>query len=82
MYNEYIVAMKTSTILLSPYGLAYYHFVMQLSDGSWAVKCGKTPSRWNVLDGTAVAWDLGVPQDILYIKDYYNTESVYFAVGR
>ena len=74
--NEYIVAMKTSTIVISSIGVADYHFAVQLSDGSWADKPGQKPSRWNVLDGAAIAWDLG------NIKNYYNTETVYFAVER
>ena len=74
--NEYIVAMKTSTIVIPSIGVADYHFAVQLSDGSWADKPGQTPSRWNVLDGAAIAWDLG------NIKNYYNTETVYFAVER
>lgn len=74
--DEYIVAMKTSTIVIPSIGVADYHFAVQLSDGSWADKPGQTPSRWNVLDGTAIAWDLG------NIKNYYNTKTVYFAVER
>ena len=74
--NEYIVAMKTSTIVIPSIGVADYHFAVQLSDGSWSDKPGQTPSRWNALDGTAIAWDLG------NIKNYYNTASVYFAVER
>lgn len=74
--NEYIVAMKTSTIVIPSIGVADYHFAVQLSDGSWADKPGQSPSRWNVLDGTEIAWDLG------NIKNYYNTETVYFAVER
>ena len=74
--NEYIVAMKTSTIVIPSIGVADYHFAVQLSDGSWADKPGQTPSRWNALDGTAIEWDLG------NIKNYYNTQTVYFAVER
>ena len=74
--NEYIVAMKTSTTVIPSIGVADYHFAIQLSDGSWADKPGQTPSRWNAIDGTSVAWDLG------NIKNYYNTETVYFAVER
>ena len=74
--NEYIVAMKTSTIVIPSLGVADYHFAVQLSDGSWADKPGSTPSRWNALDGTAIAWDLD------NIKNYYNTPTVYFAVER
>lgn len=74
--NEYIVAMKTSTFVIPAIGVADYHFAVQLNDGSWADKPGKKPSRWNAMDGTAVAWDLD------NIKNYYNTETVYFAVER
>ncbi|MDE6020433.1 MAG: RHS repeat-associated core domain-containing protein, partial [Ruminococcus sp.] len=72
--NEYIVAMKTSDIIIPFINVADYHFAVQLSDGTWADKPGQKPSRWNALDGTAIAWDCGD------IKNYYNTESVYFAV--
>ena len=74
--NEYIVAMKTSTIVIPSIGVADYHFAVQLSDGTWADKPGQKPSRWDALDGTAIAWDLG------NLKNYYNTDSVYFAVER
>ena len=74
--DEYIVAMKTSTKVIPSIGVADYHFAVQLSDGTWADKPGQTPSRWNKINGTAVTWDLG------NIKDYYNTETVYFAVKR
>ncbi len=74
--NEYIVAMKTSDIILPDIGIADYHFAVQLSDGTWADKPGQTPSRWNALDGTAIAWDCG------NIESYYNSESVYFAVEK
>ena len=74
--NEYIVAMKTSTTIIQSIGVADYHFAVQLSDGTWADKPGATPSRWNVIDGTSITWDCGE------IKDYYNTESVYFAVEK
>lgn len=72
--NEYIVAMKTSTNVIPSIGFADYHFAVQLSDGSWADKPGQRPSRWNALDGATIAWDCG------NIKNYYNTETVYFAV--
>ena len=36
----------------------------------------KDTPYWNVLDGTAITWKLGG------IKDYYNTDTVYFAVER
>ena len=74
--NEYIVAMKTSTILLN--GHADYHFAVQLSDGTWADKPGLTPSRWNKINGNAVTWDLGEGESS--VKNYYNTETVFFAV--
>ena len=74
--NEYIVAMKTSSIVLEDIGVADYHYSVQLSDGTWADKPGQTPSRWNAIDGTALTWDLG------YIENYYNTESVYFSVEK
>ena len=74
--NEYIVAMKTSTYILLGIGVADYHFAVLLSDGTWADKPGRAPSRWNALDGTAIAWDLA------YLENYYNTETVYFAVEK
>ena len=74
LHDEFIVAMKSSTNVLWQTGAADYHFALQLSDGTWADKPGSTASRWNKIDGTAITWDLG------NIKDYYNTETVYFAV--
>ena len=74
--DEYIVAMKTSTMLVPGYSFADYHFARQLSDGTWADKPGQTPSRWNKIDGMAATWDLGNQ------KGYYNTKTVYFAVKR
>jgi len=47
-----------------------------ISDGAWADKTGYKSSRWNELDGTAIAWDFGD------IEGYYNTATVYFAVER
>ncbi len=38
--NEYIVAMKTSDIIIPSIGVADYHFAVQLSDGTWADKPG------------------------------------------
>lgn len=72
--NEYVVAMKTSTELVPGKSYADYHFAVLLSDGTWADKTGEYPSRWNVIDGTWATWDKRGA------KDYYNTESVYFAV--
>ena len=74
LHDEFLVAMKSSTNVLWQTGAADYHFALQLSDGTWADKPGSTASRWNKIDGTAITWDLG------NIKDYYNTETVYFAV--
>ncbi len=74
--NEYVVAMKTSDIILPVINVADYHFAVLLSDGTWADKPGSLPSRWNRIDGTALKWDSGG-----YI-DYYNTESIYFAVEK
>lgn len=68
--------MRTSDIIIPSIGVANYHFAVQLSDGTWTDKHGQTPSRWNTLDGTAIAWDCG------NIKNYYSTESVYFAVRK
>ena len=73
--NEFIVAMKTSDKLVPGYDIADVHFAVQLSDGSWADKQGIEPSRWNVLDGTAITWD------IISGDAYYNTKTIYFAVG-
>lgn len=72
--NEYVVAMKTSTKLVPGTSIADFHFAVLLSDGTWADKAGDSPSRWNVIDGTWATWDTRG------VKDYYNTESVYFAV--
>ena len=75
--NEYVVAMKTSDILLMPWGMADYHFAVLLSDGTWADKQGQSASRWNKIDGTAATWDIDE-----WNKNYYNSESIYFAVEK
>ena len=72
--NEYLVAMKTSTFVVPGGSVADFHFVRQLSDGSWADKPGSNPSRWNVLDGFAATWPLSD------LKDYYCTDTQFFAV--
>ena len=66
--------MRISTEAVPGYEYADYHFAVLLSNGTWADKTGRMPSKWNMIDGTAETWDLGE------IKGYYNTESVYFAV--
>ena len=73
--GEYIVAMKTSTNCVPGFNFADVHFARQLSNGMWADKQGMEPSRWNEMDGRAIVWDV-LPGD-----GYYNTETVYFAVG-
>ena len=73
--NEYIVAMKTAT-KSAQLKDADYHFAVLLSDGTWADKPGMFASRWNALDGTAIAWDLGNS------LGYYDSKTVYFAVAR
>ncbi|MDE5889049.1 MAG: RHS repeat-associated core domain-containing protein, partial [Bacilli bacterium] len=80
--NEYIVALKVSDIKLQENGgYADYHFAVLLSDGTWSDKPGSTPSRWNQIDGTADAWDY-YSMSAGVIEDYYNSESVYFAVEK
>jgi hypothetical protein len=74
--DEYIVAMRTATRVYPLTGLVDYHFAVQLSDGSWADKPGPKPSRWNVLDGPTIAWDLDG------WRNYYDIGPVYFAVTR
>ncbi len=74
--DEYIVAMKTSDRKMMFTGRADYHFAVQLSDGTWADKPGNLPSRWNKIDGTAVVWDHRI------IKNYYNSDTIYFAVKK
>ena len=76
--DEYIVALKTSDIVLE--GIADYHFARQLSDGTWADKPGTYPSRWNEIDGTSELWDLGGLQYGTFYDDYYNSDTIYFAV--
>ena len=81
--NEYVVSMKTSTERVPVEGyrnVADFHFAILLSDGTWADKTGQVPSRWNVLDGTDLTWDWGYPENEYYVKGYYNTESIFFAV--
>lgn len=74
--NEYCEIQDKSCTFIPSIGIADYHFAIQLSDGTWADKPGQKASRWNALDGTAIAWDLAG------IKNYYNTESIYFAIGK
>ncbi len=74
--DEYIVVMKTSTMIYQPRGRADYHFAVLLSDGTWADKMGHNASTWNQIDGYAATWDLE------NYKGYYNTKTVYFAVRR
>ncbi len=74
--GEYIVAMKTSTIVHPALGRADYHFAVLLSDGTWADKQGHNASTWNQIDGYAVAWNM------IDYPGYYDTKTVYFAVRR
>ena len=73
--GEYIVAMKTSTDYVPGYFFADVHFAVLLNNGMWADKQGMEPSRWGIVDGSASTWD------IIAGDGYYNTETVYFAVG-
>lgn len=43
--DEYLVVLKTSNIPSNTTGKGDYHFVMRLSDGSWADKQGGGISR-------------------------------------
>ena len=75
-YDQYIVALKSST-KLNPYNyVTDYHFAVQLSDGTWADKPGKYPSRIGALDGEARYWD--APNQ----KGYYDTNTIFFAVRK
>lgn len=80
--NEYVVAMKTSTECFPNTQSADYHFAVLLKDGTWADKQGRAHSHQNLIDGTAPTWNWGIPKDggNDYVLDYYNKESVYFAV--
>ena len=74
--DEYLVVLKTSTKPSPKKGVGDYHFVIRLSNGTWADKPGPSPSRWNAVDGFADAWPLG--EDMYY----YNGGTAYFAVRR
>ena len=74
--NEYLVAMKTSDMILPGMTCADVHFAILLDNGMWADKQGSYPSRWGQIDGYAVTWDLD-PGD-----GYYNSDTRYFAVEK
>ena len=74
--SEYIVAMKTSSIILPDCPCNDFHFAVLLSNGMWADKQGDDPSRWGKIDGYAITWDW-YPGD-----KFYDSETRYFAVGK
>lgn len=74
--SEYVVAMKTSSILFPKYPCNDFHFAVLLNDGTWADKQGSRPSRWGKIDGYAITWD-SLPGD-----KFYDSETRYFAVGK
>ena len=74
--SEYVVAMKTASAILPGWPCNDFHFAVLLSNGMWADKQGKSPSRWGVIDGYAATWD-SYPGD-----GAYNSETRFFAVRK
>lgn len=84
--NEYRIALRT--------GESDYHFMVQHSDGSWSHKPGICKTR--LIDGnnpSVVSWDapqidlyawvyFGIVIEIGYEPNYYDSETIYFAVSR
>ena len=66
-----------------------YHFIRQLSDGSWYNKSGRAPggvipAEWVANgpygDGIWYAYSPELPNDGVYKRVYYDGEIIYFAV--
>lgn len=84
--NEYRIALRT--------GVADYHFMVQHSNGSWSHKPGFCSTR--LIDGTnpsVISWDMpevdsyllyssGIIKETGYIHNYYDSETIYFAVSK
>ncbi|MBQ3229787.1 MAG: hypothetical protein IJB49_02085, partial [Clostridia bacterium] len=82
--NEYRIALRT--------GKDDYHFMIQHSDGSWSHKPGRAKTRLiNGANPSVVNWDLilidgflsnfGFIKEIGVIPNYYDSETIYFAVA-
>jgi len=83
--NEYRIALRT--------GAEDYHFMVQHSDGSWSHKPGITPTQ--LIQGknpSEVSWDApiidwswyettGHVRITDYVRNYYSSEIVYFAIS-
>ncbi|MBQ8637190.1 MAG: RHS repeat-associated core domain-containing protein, partial [Clostridia bacterium] len=80
--DEYLIALKTSDIIIEDTGFADYHFAIQLSDGTWVDKPGNTPPRWNVIRSPYDDWDYGTKNDEGFIKGYYNSGPIFFALKK
>ena len=70
--NEYRIALRVGY----QQGMYDYHFMLQCSDGGWCHKPGQTPSQYlGMINPSTYSWDLGT-----YIKNFYNSDTIYIAV--
>ena len=78
--NEFKIALRVGTSFVPGKDFYDYHFMRQTDTGQWAEKHG--------YGGSAVLWDVGkTPDDISWTlgekgPDYYDSEIIYFAIGR
>jgi hypothetical protein len=76
--NEYRIALRVGTTPF--YNNRFdYHFMVQTSTGRWAEKHGTA--------GNSIIWDYGnnpgnIPWSLGTILNYYDSEIVYFAIGK
>ena len=83
--NEYRIALRTS--------VDDYHFMKQHNDGTWSHKPGFCSTR--LIDGqnpSVVSWDapivdslllrMGIIKEINVLKNYYDSDTIYFAVSK
>ena len=76
--NEYKIALRVGTTPFNNRGDYDYHFMRQTDTGQWAEKHG--------IIGDAICWDYGMtPNNIPWTlggRSYYDSDIIYFAVGR
>ena len=75
-------------------GKADYHFMLQHDDGTWSHKPGMAGTRLiNGNNPSVVSWDMpiyhrglynvfGIVSEIGAIENYYDSDTIYFAVTR
>lgn len=73
--DEYVVALKVSTAVVPWLGMTDYHFLRQLSDGTWADKPGRSPVRKNYLNPFSSVWSCAS-----IASDFYDSKTVFFAI--